>query len=205
MSRLTLITIIFSVLFSIGPIEDATAQRKNSEYAFERRVYKRWNRFRPWWWFKIAYRKYDNEDRRNILQLAPIMVSTTITKDYTDNQKKSIDTIFRREINLALDKVIKKRWILFDEDRVVERYERIDFLMESLMDRGMPVEELLRIEDLFFMQREKIDIVEDSYIGDAEKSDAINNYIKDLDDFIAVLQHISRYMIFEEELEIEER
>ena len=174
------------------------AQRQNSEYAFERIVFERWNRFRPWWWFKWVYRKYDDEDRRNILQLAPIMVSTTITMDYTENQKKNTDTIFRQQVNMAMDKVLQKRWILFDEARVLQKYEHIDELMGQLMANGMSVEELIRMEDIFFMQREKIEIVQDSYISDAEKSDAVNGYMKDLDDFIDVLRYINLVIVVPE-------
>ncbi|MDE3744040.1 hypothetical protein [Maribacter polysaccharolyticus] len=194
----SILTLFF--LLAIIPIEEVQAQRKNSQYAFERVVYQRWNRFRPWWWFKIVYRKYDDEDRRNVLQLAPIMATTAITRDYADNQKKSIDTLFRQKVNVAVDRVLQKRWIMFDEERVLERYGYIDTIITELMEEGWGTADILKIENLFFMQREKIQIVEDSYIGDAEKSEAINTYLKDLDDFIKVLNTLKRLPVSEFEI-----
>ena len=187
----TLFILCFIALVLV-PIEDVQAQRKNAEYAFERVVFERWNRFRPRWWFKWIYRKYDDEDRRNILYLAPIMVSTTITADYTERQKLNTDTIFRNEVNLALDRVMQKQWILFDEERVLERYNRIDQLMEELMENGLDVEQILRLEAKIFMEHEKIDIVQNSYIGDAEKSLGINEYIDELDIFIDALYYMKQ-------------
>ncbi len=169
------------ILFFLFAQQDLQAQ--NVKHAFERVVYKRWDKFRPWWWFNIAYKKYDNEDRRNILQLAPIFLETSITKDYTESQKKSIDTIFRVKVLDAMDRVVTKRWILFDEQKAAEIVLRITRKLGEGANLGWSFQEQLVLGQRFLSLRTDIDTLLKSFISDADKSLEIHAIIKKLEEF----------------------
>ncbi|MEM9364090.1 MAG: hypothetical protein AAGA43_15725 [Bacteroidota bacterium] len=183
MKKLILTLFALVVLFGFDDAYSQSHQGVNVQYAFERRVYKRWDKFRPWWWFKIVYRKYDNEDRRNILQLVPTVVQTSITKDYTESQKKSVDTIFRAKVIDAIDRVNNKRWILFDERKVNEHVARITEKLERGNALGWSTSEQLVLGRKLLAITESIETLLGSFIPDADKSLQIHKLIKELEDF----------------------
>lgn len=188
MKNLILSIVLFFMFFNKGYSQDITSSKV--KYAFERRVYERWDKFRPWWWFKVLYRKYDDEDRRNVLNLTPIMVTTGITKDYTESQKKSIDTIFNAKIADAADRLINKRWILFDEAKYTEVLLRIGLKLEQAAELGLSFNEQFVLSERMLSYMSTIDILLNSFIGDAEKSLQINKYIKEMEEFEKFLDSI---------------
>lgn len=183
MKRVVYILLFMFAASGFEVLHAQSHQGKNVQYAFERIVYKRWDKFRPWWWFKIVYRKYDDEDRRNILQLVPTVVETSITKDYTESQKKSVDTIFRAKVIDAIDRVNNKRWILFDEDKVNEMVVRITEKLNRGGQLGWSTSEQLVLGRKLLAITESIETLLKSFIPDADKSLQIHKLIKELEEF----------------------
>lgn len=105
---LLILTICATVFIS----KNINAQKftSNTKYAFERTAFKRWNKFKPWWYF--WFNKYDNEDRRTMYNHAFLMSEWSIYKDNYEVLEKQTDSLYKSEQFKAIDRTANKTWLL---------------------------------------------------------------------------------------------
>lgn len=158
-----------------------------NKHAFQRTSFKIWDKWRPWWYFYIANRKYNDEDRRTMYARARQMSQWAIYWDHYDIFERQTDSTFTNETYKALDRTLNKNWILTQRPKVEKLEELIQEAFITSINFEMNPNYFNVLEEQYFTIRENIDITLNSYVSDGEKSKSIEVYISELSHFLKFL------------------
>lgn len=207
MRNLMLILLFLMVLFPPYISAQTIVDGKYTRLQMEREVITRWGKikryllffqvrdnFQPYWYFLLFHREYMmSDDKRNMLQLVPTLAFTEETKNNTIKEQEDVEEIFKQALVKGVDRITNKRWELFERDKFRELYERIDVEIQTtnsfykLSERTKEdlVQTYLSIQD-------KVDIMRDSYIDDAEKGEAFRSYYNELEEYLFFLEKLNK-------------
>lgn len=202
-----LILLFLMVLFPPYISAQTIVDGKYTRLQMEREVITRWGKikryllffqvrdnFQPYWYFLLFHREYMmSDDKRNMLQLVPTLAFTEETKNNTIKEQEDVEEIFKQALVKGVDRITNKRWELFERDKFRELYERIDVEIQTtnsfykLSERTKEdlVQTYLSIQD-------KVNIMRDSYIDDAEKGEAFRSYYNELEEYLFFLEKLNK-------------
>lgn len=189
-------------LILLFPLHEAHAQMfvdsKYTRWQLEREVIKRWgekkkyllfmtvrDKFQPYWYFLATHREYMlSDDKRNMLQLAPTLLFTQMVLDSARAEQKDVEVKFKNTLAKGADRVLNKRWELTEKARFNALYLLIDSELEKTDNfYKIPERSKIDLRETYLTVKEKVSIIKDSYIDDAEKGEAFLTYYAELQEY----------------------
>lgn len=205
-------TLIFILVFlMVLPFSYVSAQTvvdgQYTRLQMEREVVTRWgevkryllffrvrDKFQPYWYFLLYHRDYMmSNDKRNMLQLVPTLAFTEETKNNTIEEQEDVEVIFKQTLIKELDRITNKRWELFERGKFRALYDKIDVEIQTTNSFYKLTERTK--EDLvqtYLSIQDKVNIMRDSYIDDAEKGEAFRSYYNELEEYLFFLQKLNK-------------
>lgn len=192
---------ILSLIF-LFPVYQVQAQmyvdQKYTKLQIEREVFVRWGRkknyllvfrvrdkFQPYWYYIATHNKYMmGHDKRNILQLAPTLAFTEVTKDSAEAEQEDVEVQFKNYLAKEADRELNKRWELFEKDKFQKLYGEIDAALLTT-DSFYKISERTKTDfkQTYLSIKDKVNIIRDSYMDDAKKGEAFLTYYDELRKF----------------------
>lgn len=195
-------TIILFVLLMVSTTVQAQLNAGDAEDSWERRVYEKWDDFNPFWYFLWKW-NYKKTDRRTIYARTGVMNLWAVYADEYEMHSRSTDSIFEQETYKALDRTLNKNYIVLQQPRVLDLYDRVEDRVNWALDSDIPLELYGIIEDRLDEIKTNIEFIKDTYSMDAEKQPLIEEEIKKLENLLSFASNLDVLAYLKDELEVE--
>ncbi len=169
-----MVFIMVTFQFPIAIAQGVTAvEDRNKRFQIERTVFKRWNKFRPVWYFWLFHNKYKKKDKRNIFQLVPTLLATELNHQQTDIEKEKVDTITHFYLMKEANILAEKHYHLHYK-KVFEKLDRdIEELFVQCYTVNMAGEDIAVFRDEQILLHEYLETVRSWHTDPGESQEAM--------------------------------
>lgn len=199
MKNSTIILLLFLLASTTGQGQLDAGDAKDS---WERRVYEKWDDFNPWLYFLFKW-NYKKTDRRTIYSRTGNMNLWAVYSDEYELHNRSTDSIFEQESYKALDRTLNKNYIVLQQPRVLDLYDRVEDRVNWALDSDIPLELYGIVENRLEEIKTNIEFIKETYSMDAEKQPLIEEEIKKLENLLTFAQNLDVLAYLQDELETE--
>lgn len=181
-------------------------RRVNNRYVndqLKRQVFIYWpnkkRKFKPRWYFWLFHNKYrKGPDRRNIWQLLPTVAFTTLNEQDSELEGEDVDVWYKQEVNKGLDRTLNKRWNIYEKKKFGEINVKIATQLEKSTSLNANTGFIFKVLNEQERINGDVKVIRDSYMDDAEKGEAYQNYLKELKTLSASIYNYNKALNLKE-------
>lgn len=136
--------------------------------------------------------RYVRSDKRNILQEAPTIAFTNITKNNAEEQHKNTDIVYKQELAKFVDKTIDYQYTLSKStrDNLVVRIE--NELAKYSKNKGDP-KHIKTLNDEVLRILSNVKIIKDSHMSNSKKREAYLQYENELKEVLSYATKLNNF------------
>lgn len=193
MIRMTILALVI-LTTSLASRAQVPVRDKNTRREVERLVYKRWEKFRPKWYYALFHGKYDNKDRRIMWQLLPTMGVMDQNRAQTEAEREEMNTIHSNYVTEQLNREAETHYHLHFMpiyDKLQSRYNQA---LAKCTSAGVSLADL----NAFYSDKAMLDnylkAIREGNLDQGDSSKAMRIIQDDWEKLIAVMFKTARLM-----------